>query len=158
MELSKLFQLQQILDHKIIEHHNLGTQNLNTKNILALQVGLGKLANETRCFKYWSHKKISNKQITLEEYIDCLHFILTIGLENNYTDITHQLPDCKFDLTSQFINLFVDINDFWVCSSKDNYITLFTDFINLGKSLCFSLEEIEKAYLEKNYLNQSRQK
>ena len=84
MILKELFELQRKLDQRIIVNHNLQEDFLLKKKILALQVEIGELANETRCFKYWSKKGPSEKSIILEEYVDCIHFILSIGIEKNY--------------------------------------------------------------------------
>lgn len=157
MNLEKLFSMQKILDEHIRNQHNLQGQSLLTKKMLALQVELGELANETRCFKFWSNKKPSEKDIILEEYVDCLHFILTIGIEINFTDIKLEPRSLECSITDQFVNLFIDINDFIVCSSKDHYITLFEDFLTLGNSLNFSHDDIENAYISKNTINHERQ-
>ncbi|MCT8977558.1 dUTP diphosphatase [Clostridium sp. CX1] len=158
MNLSKLFELQENLDEHIKEKHNLYGQSLLSKKILALQVELAELANETRCFKFWSDKKPSNKEVILEEYVDCLHFILTLGLEKGFTDVQLDNKEpIQYDVTSQFLNLYIDINDFVTCSSRDQYITLFEDFITLGKMLSFMPSEIEEAYYKKNDVNHKRQ-
>ncbi len=60
MNLQRLFALQKELDLKIVSQHNLQAENLLQKKILALQVEIGELANETRCFKYWSDKEPSS--------------------------------------------------------------------------------------------------
>lgn len=157
MNLNKLFQLQHNLDERIIVEHNLHKESLFSKKVLALQVEISELANETRCFKFWSNKGPSNKNIILEEYVDCLHFILSLGLEKNYVNLKPIIRDDDNDLTETFINIYIDINDFVVCSSKDNYKTLFEDFLCLGKNLGFTSEEVENAYLEKNNINHQRQ-
>ena len=137
MNLQKLYALQKELDSRIVSEHNLQSENLIQRKTLALQVEIGELANETRCFKYWSDKAPSPKDVILEEYVDCLHFILSIGLEKNFQDIhlEPKLPDSS--LTDQFLNLYIDLNDFIICLSHDQYITLFEDFLNLGLSLGF---------------------
>jgi dimeric dUTPase (all-alpha-NTP-PPase superfamily) len=158
MNLAKLFELQKNLDERIRENHGLHGESLLSKKVLALQVELAELANETRCFKFWSDKQPSDKKVILEEYVDCLHFILTLGIEENFTEI--EIDDkelLQYDLTAQFLNLYIDINDFITCSSKDQYITLFEDFLVLGKILGFKPYEIEAAYYEKNDINHKRQ-
>lgn len=158
MNLLKLFELQKNLDEHIRENHGLWGQSLLSKKILALQVELAELANETRCFKYWSDKKPSNREVILEEYVDCLHFILTLGLEKNFTNIELDSKEPhQYNIITQLLNLYIDINDFVVCSSKDHYITLFEDFINLGRILGFTAAEIEMAYYKKNDINHKRQ-
>lgn len=157
MNLKNLFDFQKELDQKIKIQHNLQNSTLLSKKILALQVEIGELANETRCFKFWSTKKSSPSDIVLEEYVDCLHFILSIGLEKKFETDSLELKKTDCDLTEQFINLYVDINDFIVCSSKDHYITLFEDFLSLGFSLGFTENDIEDGYNKKNSINHLRQ-
>lgn len=157
MNLLKLFELQENLDKHITEKHELCGEPLLSKKVLALQVELAELANETRCFKFWSNRNPSDKETILEEYVDCLHFILTLGLEKEFRDIQLEDKELKFDLTAQFLNLYIDINDFVVCSSKDHYITLFEDFLTLGKMFHFTIEEIEEFYYIKNNINHKRQ-
>jgi dimeric dUTPase (all-alpha-NTP-PPase superfamily) len=157
MNLQKLFQMQKELDDRILKQHNLNDKSLLQKKLLALQVELGELANETRCFKYWSSKGPSSRNIILEEYVDCLHFILTIGLEKDFADVEVDLKRVEYPITDQFLNIFIDVNDFIICSSKDQYVTLFEDFLNLGLSLQFSLEDIEEGYIRKNRINHDRQ-
>ncbi|GAA0726338.1 dUTP diphosphatase [Clostridium malenominatum] len=159
MNFKNLFNLQEKLDHHILEKHNLHGKAFFPNKILALQVEIAELANETRCFKYWCNKGASPKSEILEEYVDCLHFILTLGLEKNYRDAEFNIhiENMQHNLTDQFLNLYVDINDFVVCPSKDHYQTLFEDFLCLGLSLGFSEKDIESAYLNKNNMNHIRQ-
>lgn len=158
MNLQRLFALQKELDLKIVSQHNLQSQNLIQRKILALQVEIGELANETRCFKYWSDKSPSSKEVILEEYVDCLHFILSIGLEKDFSDINVDPKLTGNSLTEQFLNLYIDLNDFIICLSYDQYITLFEDFLSLGLALGFTETDIENGYLEKNETNHIRQK
>lgn len=157
MNLQRLFQMQDTLDKRIETEHNLEGMPLLHKKILALQVELGELANETRCFKFWSTKKASSKDIILEEYVDCVHFILSIGLEKNFQAITLNVNHIAFELSEQFLTLYTNITDFIVCSSLDNYLIIFQNFLSLGNSLGFSTEDIESAYLHKNNINHERQ-
>ncbi|QGU96644.1 hypothetical protein GOM49_17485 [Clostridium bovifaecis] len=157
MNLYKLFQLQHDLDKRILEEHKLHGESLFSKKILALQVEISELANETRCFKFWSNKGPSPKEKILEEYVDCLHFILSIGLDKNYSDINVNCKNETTELTKKFLNLYIDINDFVVCSSRDNYKTLFEDFLCVGSDLGFTFKEIESAYYDKNAVNHIRQ-
>lgn len=156
MQFNDLFLLQRKLDSHIAEEHCLDNTILS-KKILALQVEVGELANETRCFKFWSNKKASSKDVILEEYVDCLHFILSIGLDKKYETLDIPLINSDASITDQFLNIFIDINDFVTCSSKDHYLTLFQDFISLGFSLNFTTDDIKNGYLKKNKINHKRQ-
>lgn len=157
MDLTGLFSLQRELDDRIRTKHNLKEKNLNGKKILSLHVEIGELANETRCFKYWSTKPPSPKEIILEEYVDCLHFILSLGLDYNYDDIIIAMNPNEAKLTEQFLNLYIDVTDLVVSSSKDHFMTLFEDFLTIGNSLGFTEEEIIESYYKKNEINHTRQ-
>ncbi|MBZ9689640.1 dUTP diphosphatase [Clostridium estertheticum] len=157
MNLQRLFQMQDTLDKRIESEHNLEGVPLLQKKILSLQVELGELANETRCFKFWSTKAPSSDDVILEEYVDCLHFILSIGIEKSFEDITLNTKYITCELSQQFLNLYINISDFINCSSIDSYLNIFQNFLSLGKNLGFSEEDIENAYLYKNNINHERQ-
>jgi len=157
MNLDKLFQMQSTLDHRIESQHHLEGVALLNKKILSLQVELGELANETRCFKFWSTKEPSSKDIILEEYVDCLHFILSIGLEKDFQTITLNIKPITCELSDQFLNLYITIASFTTSSSLDNYSSIFHNFLSLGQNLGFSEEDIENGYFYKNKINHERQ-
>lgn len=157
MNLQKLFGMQDALDKRIESEHSLAGIPLLRKKVLSLQVELGELANETRCFKFWSTKKPSSNDVILEEYVDCIHFILSIGLEKNFEGITLNVKHIDDELSEQFLDLYINISDFVICSSLDNYLNIFQNFLSLGENLGFSKEDIENAYLYKNNINHERQ-
>lgn len=74
MDWKKLFDMQKELDTYIETNHNVKQAELLDKKILALLVEVGELANETRCFKFWSKKKPSERDVIIEEYVDGIHF------------------------------------------------------------------------------------
>ncbi len=101
----------------------------------------------------------------LEEYVDCLHFILSIGnefgcSELNFIDFSHR----ESNVTNQFKYVFYTISSIderLVCKDmsdiKETFGYLFGGFLELGEMLGFSWEQIEKAYIEKNQINHERQ-
>lgn len=157
MELKKLFEIQKQLDLKILEEHNLQGVDLLPSKLLALQVELGELANETRCFKYWSRRKPSAKEIILEEYVDCLHFILSIGLEKAIGNIQLELKDNNLTLVEGFQAVIKATANIERNQRDEEYKCLFASFITLGYKLGFSWEEIVEGYLRKNEINHKRQ-
>jgi len=100
----------------------------------------------------------------LEEYVDCLHFILSIGLELGITEIHNLSSDKGADLLFMFmevnessiilIQYAIDGNDAY---SSIAYIDMFEKFLGLGEMLGFTWEQIEEAYLRKNAVNHERQ-
>lgn len=157
MNLFKLYEIQKKLDDRICAEHELEGKNLIGAKILALQVELGELANETRCFKFWSNKGPSPREAILEEYVDCLHFILSIGLESGFTGIVPTKIDNTDNLTGQFQDMFAQITAFQHKPALNNYEKLFSHFLLLGSKLDFTEEEIYRAYIKKNKINHQRQ-
>lgn len=159
MHLQELYAIQKELNERIVAQHQLNSKDLKQEKLLALLTEIGELANETRCFKYWSTKAAAPRERILEEYVDCLHFILTIGLDNGYEDVTADASEeeLSLDLTSQFINLYLAVNELANVTSKESFHLLLQDFFTLGRRLSFSQEEVKQAYLAKNQQNHRRQ-
>ncbi|MEZ7173607.1 dUTP diphosphatase [Sporosarcina sp. OR05] len=185
MNLAKLFETQRKLDERIVKEKGLEGQDLLPLKILALQVELGELANEWRGFKFWSedreprtaqrnYARGSGKTIPpyiitnplLEEYVDCLHFILSIGLEVDALNVTAFESIVKFgaypnrNMIFVFNKLFAEIgmmgND-ERSVALEYYPYVFQWFLELGCLLGFTWEQIEQAYYAKNQINQERQ-
>lgn len=184
MNLEKLFKLQKELDDHIEKIHprQEGEDRL-AKKILALQVELAECAQESRCFKFWStdQKARTEKEVIvadlkgvpvtriknplLEEYVDCLHFLLSIGLELETTNIVIDSDYTGADTTETFIFAFETVIELANSIRDGNksyiyqvYEELFNLFVGLGeKYLGFTWEEIEQAYFEKNEINHKRQ-
>ncbi|KAF5039759.1 dUTP diphosphatase [Proteiniclasticum sp. QWL-01] len=157
MQLRELFAVQKQLNERIVQEHGLDPASLKNKKYLALLTELGELANETRCFKYWSTKPPSHRDKILEEYVDCLHFILTIGLDHGFEEVEPDDSVETTDLTSHFIDLFLAVNELVSFSSMNSFEVLLEDFFALGRTLGFTLEDIREAYLAKNQINHQRQ-
>ena len=109
-----------------------------------------------------------SKNQLLEEYVDCLHFILSIGLELGMDEIAGELDLKKFDLSTSntilscFIGLSYDIADLYYQKENDDmasflYEHILLEFAKLGKALGFTWQQVEQAYLEKNKINHERQ-
>ena len=94
MNLQQLFTMQRQLDQHIEDKHQLHKEDLVPRKLLALLVEMGELANETRCFKFWSVKPPAEDAVILEEFVDGVHFILSLGIEKGYDDLT-ELPKVK---------------------------------------------------------------
>lgn len=88
MELKEFYKMQEELDNYIAKTKNLENidkRQLISNVILALQVEIAELANELRVFKYWSNKKDYSREKALEEYVDILHFFLSLGNRLGFT-------------------------------------------------------------------------
>ncbi|MED4844095.1 dUTP diphosphatase [Bacillus atrophaeus] len=225
MNLEKMFEMQKVLDERIIKEKGLEGQDLLPNLILALQVELAECANEWRGFKHWSNNqkprtKLSttagatpenaaffkcenddcgeylskedfrnlfesdyeecpicnvgyvnafrDKNPLLEEYVDCLHFILSIGNRigfNNDATIQQIIKRSKerevetnIGIGKAFSHLMSLVFGFYFSiEDEGTYVRSFERFLNLGKMLGFTPEQIEAAYMEKNAVNHQRQ-
>lgn len=153
----RLFVMQRELDERIESVHHLEETDLSDEKLLALQVEVGELANETRCFKFWSVKPPSDRTVILEEYVDGLHFILSIGLSFGFRPTQVAQPGKEEGLVQSFLNVFAAIATFRHKSDETHYSELFSAYMALGEALDFSAEEIQSAYEDKNQVNHVRQ-
>lgn len=188
MNLKHLFELQAKLDEHIVKEKGLEGQDLLPKKILALQVELGELCQEWRGFKFWSEDQEPrtvesiptdwdddgtptewnvnpHKNPLLEEYVDVVHFTLSVGLE---IEIKHEIfpePINYGDVVIQFNELFGQISYFASVLNRENdweeveseYERIWSLLFGLAGLLGFTWEQIEQSYLEKNEINHQRQ-
>ena len=85
--LDDLYPLQKELDEDSAQRHNGSYESTKDKRLLALLVEFGEFANETRCFKYWSLKPMSEKEVVLDEYADAMHCFLSLGIPLGVTSL-----------------------------------------------------------------------
>lgn len=159
MQLEKLFTMQQALDQHIEKKHGLQDEDLFNRKVLALLVEIGELANETRCFKFWSVKPPSEKQVILEEFVDGVHFILSLGIECqlNKQTLTINSAPTALSVTDQFLLINEQVIRFQNTKSVKDYIALFEGYLQLAELLGITYEEMEQAYFDKNEVNYQRQ-
>ncbi|HET7627840.1 MAG TPA: dUTP diphosphatase [Bacillales bacterium] len=156
LDVKRLLQMQAKLDDHIEREHGLKEVDTTEEKLLALQVELGELANETRCFKFWSLKPASDRNVILEEYVDGLHFILSLGLSFAY-DWKPESVEGEETLVSAFLRTFERIAAFRNAPTEHHYNVLFSTYLMLGEQLGFSGVDIQSAYEDKNATNHERQ-
>ncbi|ATZ18644.1 dUTP diphosphatase [Williamsoniiplasma somnilux] len=154
-----LSEQQKKLDAYIVENHQLKVnKEMLRKKIIAFLVELGEYANEERSFKYWSKKPSSDLAMQLDEYIDGLHFILSIGNQinvdfNNFAMINFKTTtnlDCYFEIISLLAKFSKEF-DLVI------YQELLSCYLNIAKIKNYSEEELLNAYKIKNKINFERQ-
>lgn len=148
MNIKNLFEAQRKFNANLILNDELDYYKLETRKNLEFHVKIGDLANETKCFKYWKdNNNFIDMQVVFKKYIDCLSQILTLGIDNNYTDIANIcVKPNDYCISDQFLNLYIDINDLIISPSKDHYLTLFEDILSLGITLGFTQTQIQNAF------------
>ncbi|AMX82661.1 dUTPase [Geobacillus subterraneus] len=157
MNWTLLYDMQRMLDERIEAEHGLVQEDLFSRKMLAFLVELGELANETRCFKFWSVKPSSPTEKVLEEYVDGLHFLLSLGLECGLFYQENEAPLAERSLVEQFLAVFHAADRFGMTKASADYHELFTEYLCLGAALGFSPDEITAAYRRKNEVNHQRQ-
>ncbi len=157
MELTELFKMQRALDAYIQQNREEQTDVFRERG-LALLVELAELANETRCFKFWSKKGPSARDVILEEYVDSIHFLLSLGLEKGFETLTHwPTTDEDRPLTEQFIMTNGAVHTFLNEPTMTHYQKVWEAYDVLARALQFTNEEIIEAYIAKNKENYERQ-
>ena len=155
--LDELFFLQAVLDKEIADNHHVDYETTFTRRVLALLVELGEFANETRCFKYWSYKPSSAKEIILDEYADGLHFLLSLGVMMGVSQYTHHFHVREKDLTEAILIVYKDVVELKENFDPEHYAKAFADYLNIIPLFDYSSEEVINAYKAKCAKNHVRQ-
>ncbi|WP_433743548.1 dUTP diphosphatase [Falsibacillus pallidus] len=160
MDIQSLFTMQKELDGFIERERGLEGQDLFQEKLLALLVEIGELANETRCFKFWSSKPASPKDAILEEFVDGVHFILSLGIIKGYDSkkLSVDVSDTHGnDPVKAFLSIYSSVDEFAKNKDFPNYHSLLNSYFSLGNTLGFTPMEVEAAYKKKNEINFTRQ-
>ncbi|WP_144495865.1 dUTP diphosphatase [Bacillus pumilus] len=147
-----------------------GTGDMNYERIAEDAEGSG--GHEyIKCEECNGEGTTGTKNPLLEEYVDCLHFILSIGNLTKYSK-NNDVNDLKRNTlevsgVKAFLELFKEITFFNEERkvSKNTigltrimiYERIFWRFNELGIALGFTPDQIEKAYMDKNAVNHKRQ-
>lgn len=157
-QLDEMIEMQRQLDKYIMDKQGVEyTDEVSDKVRLALFVELGELFNELpSIFKYWKPNAVDNHDNALVEYVDCLHFAISL----HYFNYDDEVELCTFPLHGQcaYKNLN-EILDYIFIIDTDMYhpSNLLSEILNLGHYLGFTWEEVYNTYIEKNKINYDRQ-
>ncbi|MDU5950914.1 MAG: dUTP diphosphatase [Paenibacillus macerans] len=194
LTLEQMYEMQKTLDARIIKKKGLEGQDLLPNTVLALQVEICELANEWRGFKHWSNDREPRtatfslvkpsematqqedgtwiRNPLLEEYVDCLHFFLSIArqLELPAEDLYAWEDDPEGETNILFIDLLHNvgliIGDQFLYQKPEDVkkwrrehlrSSLFIFYALGQKRLGFTFEQIAEAYAAKNAVNHERQ-
>ena len=156
-DLRPYYQKQKELDAYIQKEHHETYLSTTKKRMLALLVELGEFANETRCFKFWSLKGPSPKEVILDEYADGLHFFFSLGIPLRCEDF--QIGEIKEDLplTEQILLVYQKIASLSESYDRAHYFSAFASYWDLLGGLGYTIEEALAAYEKKLVVNYQRQ-
>ena len=156
MNLKPLFKKQKELDEYIYEKNNVTAEEIFKKKIVAFLDELFELANELQFFKYWKDEIVIDRQRAIEEYIDVIHFTLSIANDlgvHEHKYVKTQPRDLN-DLVIGITNLATVIS---ISKDKEHVKSLINNVIALGYQLGLTEETVLSAYDEKNAINYERQ-
>lgn len=157
-QLEELLKLQEELDEAILKEQGIvWDKKIEEQTKVALFVELGELMNEMPTkFKHWKKTAVDNREKALIEYVDALHFALSLTNHSKekgeYTDFYESYSDLIHLDYSVILN---GITRECVELSASNQMLGYL-FI-LGNKLEFTWDEIYNAYKEKNAINYKRQ-
>lgn len=196
MSLEKMLAAQKKLDERIVKEKGLEGKDLVANTYVALDVELGEMANEARWFKHWSEDREprtyglklgksprENRYINplLEEYIDSLHFFLSLAIQKGWEKQLYVYEEAILDLQAEgfdgglsgaYLEMIYYLNKSYMENNRSekiektfnktlqefNFNTAWFLFIAIGLiGFEFTEEQIEQAYFAKNTINHQRQ-
>ena len=163
-QLVQLQQAQAKLDHMIFTRHHTSREHTYGQRRLALMVELAELANVERTFKYWCRPRPCNRSQLVEEYVDALHFLLSISLDfkvdfskTKVVNISDDPAVRRQSTPALFLTLFTNCQQ--LCSNTNlvGFWRLLRLFFRLAVSLRLPDDAIWQAYWTKHQINHQRQ-
>ena len=155
-QLREMIEMQKALDSHIFEQR--GIKEYPARNMqLALFVELGELLNEyPTYFKHWKKAPVNNREKGLEEFVDCLHFQMSLfyHYENIIMEEWHDYNsiNARFLIENPDYLLLSIMDCVDESSNQDGLKVLF----EIGNLFGFTWDEIYKAYMDKNKVNYER--
>ncbi len=144
------------LDELFALQYDIRSQEIIKKYKLELLVEFGELANETRCFKFWSTRQTGDKEKVLEEYIDCLFMILyfcnitNVSLEEEFPVVEEK------DIITTFLTLYEYGNDLSKNLERETIKKLLVEILYLASLLDFTLDDLVRETKKKSLIIQER--
>ncbi len=156
-DLKDLYIKQRELDSEIAKNHNVTYESTRNKRTLSLLVELGEFANATRTFKYWSNKGPESKERVLDEFADGLHFLLSLGIDQNYIVDEIEVEDDELSLTDNLLKTYELTSIFYQSQTESNYLAAFSSYLRALFKLGYGWGEAKEAYYLKLKENHVRQ-
>ena len=147
IEFNEIYKANNELDDMFIKKYD--HVDLVRKNKIELLVEIGELANETKCFKYWSSKKADMSLVEME-YADCVIMtlcffnLLKIKLDDQFPEITDNLDDISI-----FAKIYSLASNFYYQEDASIIKELFVYLLKLGYHLGFNNDDIKRICMKK---------
>lgn len=158
--LTRYYDIQRTLDERIIKKFNLPQKlevSIFRKRVIALIVEVSETMNDWRGFKFWSENQ-EPKPTLLEEYVDGLHFVLSLGIQIGEVEHMPLFPSEEVTKETTVEESFLVVTHMATLLLEDNYYaSLLQAYMDFGYLLGFTWEDITEAYVVKNQTNHHRQ-
>jgi len=156
MKLNDLKQKQEKLDRHIWRKHNTNRNKTRKNRTKALFIEWIELYNETKDHKYWSESIPVRKKL-LEEYVDCIHFCLSLAYDYEL-DLSYKIKNYKPRTLEEHYDILLEQHyNAMFNPTKTTYKNFIKHIVNLGIFFNFTEEEVINAYNEKHEINYVRQ-
>lgn len=155
-QFAQIYEANKELDDLFAKKYDLNDNDIFLMNVLELLVEIGELANETKCFKYWSIKAPNSRSIVLDEYADCMLMTLAfcnwlqVSLDEEFLEPTRR------KVYEQFIYLYKISSSLKDNYNKETIREILANLIYLGSLLNFSDQDIIDGCLHKINKNKQR--
>ncbi len=155
MNFNKIFAMQKKLDTAITNNHNVIHEEIIDQRILALIVEVSEFANELASFKYWKKQKNLNRDKIIEEFVDGIHFYVSLSLQLKSSQLINSQIVSQ-DLNQQFLAVFASITDLKRDFKQKKLKISFGLYLGIARLCDISNQDIENYYIAKNKVNYER--
>ena len=143
---AKLYQVYINRELQTTKNEVLNVQGLNQK-ILAFLHDLGQVAEDSRCYLFWEKDEPIDHQQLLEDYLEGLTMLMSIGYELRIDSIkNHSEIPSPTDIYSLFFKIYHSILKVQSHYSSEDYQNTIDDYFTLGFQLNIQIEEILNSY------------
>jgi dimeric dUTPase (all-alpha-NTP-PPase superfamily) len=163
MNLTKVYEMQRELDQAIEKvlvkekkgHFSLSDELVVENRKYAFQVELMEFANEVGFFKYWKRSHKMNIEKALEEFVDCIHFLVSLAITRKWNLFITEVEAVNFWEECPIDELFYMLRENGLDSSG-KYIQAFQVLLGIARKLGWSDDDILASYIFKNSINRDR--
>ncbi len=145
-DVAKLYQVYINREIQVAKNEILNTTRINQK-ILSFLHDLSEVALESRCYLFWEKEEPVNHQQLLENYLEGLTMLMSIGYELRIDSIKNhtEIPENQ-DLYSLFFKIYQSILNVQKEYSSEDYQNTIDDYFTLGFKLGIDIDEIIDNY------------
>ena len=145
-DVAKLYQVYINREIQVAKNEILNTTRINQK-ILSFLHDLSEVALESRCYLFWEKEEPVNHQQLLENYLEGLTMLMSIGYELRIDSIKNhtEIPENQ-DLYSLFSKIYQSILNVQKQYSSEDYQNTIDDYFTLGFKLGIDIDEIIDNY------------